>query len=39
MPKIIYITLGGDLEFRQVCNSKDLDTILDLGYQPLVDIY
>ena len=28
---------SGDLEFCQVCNSKDLDTILDLGYQPLAD--
>ena len=28
---------SGNLEFCQICNSKDLDTILDLGYQPLAD--
>ena len=28
---------SGNLEFCQVCNSRDLDTILDLGYQPLAD--
>ena len=28
---------SGSLEFCQICNSKNLDTILDLGYQPLAD--
>ena len=38
MPKnYIHNFESGDLEFCQVCNSKDLDTILDLGYQPLAD--
>ncbi|MDC0351969.1 class I SAM-dependent methyltransferase [Candidatus Pelagibacter sp.] len=28
---------SGKLEFCQICNSNDLETILDLGYQPLAD--
>ncbi len=28
---------SGKLEYCQICNSSNLDTILDLGYQPLAD--
>lgn len=28
---------SGELEFCQVCNSNNLDTVMDLGYQPLAD--
>lgn len=28
---------SGLIDFCQICNSKNLDTILDLGYQPLAD--
>ena len=28
---------SGKLEFCQICNCNDLETILDLGYQPLAD--
>ncbi len=28
---------SGKLEYCQICNSSNLDTVLDLGYQPLAD--
>ena len=37
MPKITHDVKPGNLNFCQICNSKNLKLIINLGKQPLAD--